>query len=130
MDWSTQTLLWDDIVRCSEACFGGNPETTAGVLLEVRKKALVAWGAWIGGDVRGVMLAKIIDDTDNRKSFLIYALNGDMGLDEWREAFAQLEAVAKETGCSFIRAGTQLKSVEKLAGALGFKSQYTLWKEV
>ena len=131
MDWSTQTLWWEDIERCVVACFGEDPKIAAGVLMEIRKKTLVAIGVWVDGDVKAVCLVKTRDEADQgRRSLVIYALNGDLALEQWEEAFEYLCSSAKEMGCSAVRAETQIPGVERLAAHLGFKSQHMLWKEV
>ena len=131
LDWGTQTVFWDEIEKCVRESMDADEITVANALSAVRKRELFAIGVLVDGIVHAVTLVRYVSDGySGKRAMLIYAIHGDLSLDEWREASCALFSIARAQGCSKVIASTRQESVTRLALAIGFSASTTLEKEV
>ena len=131
LDWGTQTVFWDEIEKCIRESMDADEITVANALSAVRKRELYAIGAFTDGVLSAVALVRTVDlGYSGKRGLLVFGLTGDLDIDGWRQAFVQLEGIARGMGCSKVTAGTVKENVQRLAEGLGWTATTQLTKEV
>jgi hypothetical protein len=95
------------------------------LLVQITNNKMQCWTVTIDGKIKAALTTIIVYDPTGQRNLLVYSLFGyaPVSMDQWLEAFYELERWGKSRGCSAITAYTDNPRVTNILKRVGAKMQ-------